>query len=94
MATWRPRDVYCGIGQLEAILELLKITSQYNLVEDGKCAPAVAQSKMGYFLADIDGAISALENLKRTVANRKVDRFERKDRSDRQHTESAANTAG
>ncbi|HYB58970.1 MAG TPA: hypothetical protein VEB88_01815 [Candidatus Acidoferrales bacterium] len=49
VATWRPRDVYCGIGQLEAILELLGITSQYNFVGDGKCAPAFAQSKMGDF---------------------------------------------
>jgi hypothetical protein len=74
VATWRPKDVYGGIGQLDAILELLRVTYQYNLANnDDKCAPAVAQSKMDDIVADIDGAISALENLKRTVANRKVD---------------------
>lgn len=74
VATWRPKDVYGGVGQLDAILELLRITSQYNLANnDEKSDPVVAQSKIDDILADVDGAIGALENLKRTVANRKVD---------------------
>ena len=45
------------------------------------CSCFRAKQDGRFFLADVDGAISTLENLKRTVANRKVDRFERKDRS-------------
>jgi len=79
VSTWRPKDVYGGIGQLDAMLELLRIRAQYNLVQDDeKCDVAILQRELDDMLADIDQGICALDNLKSAVANRKVDGFKEK----------------
>jgi hypothetical protein len=79
VSTWRPKDIYGGIGQLDAILELLRVRFQYNLVRnDEKCDAAILQRELDDILADIDGAVCALDNLKSAVANRKVHSFKEK----------------
>ena len=79
VSTWRPKDVYAGIGQLDAMLELLRIKAQYNLVQNNeKCDVAILQRELDDMLADIDGGICALDNLKSATANRKVDGFKEK----------------
>jgi hypothetical protein len=79
VSTWRPKDVYGGVGQLDAMLELLRVKAQYNLVQDDeKCDVAILQRELDDMLADLDGAICALDNLKIAVANRKVDGFKEK----------------
>ncbi|MGA7075536.1 MAG: hypothetical protein WBZ42_03175 [Halobacteriota archaeon] len=79
VSTWRPKDIYGGIGQLDAILELLRVRFQYNLLRnDEKCDAAILQRELDDILADIDGAVCALDNLKSAVANRKVDSFKEK----------------
>ncbi|MGD0340052.1 MAG: hypothetical protein ABSB78_14830, partial [Bacteroidota bacterium] len=45
---------------------------------DEKCDAVILQRELDDILADIDGAICALDNLKITVANRKVDSFKEK----------------
>ncbi len=79
VSTWRPKDIYGGIGQLDAILELLRVRYQYNLVRnDKKCDTAILRRELDDILADIDGVICALDNLKSAVANRKVDSYKEK----------------
>jgi hypothetical protein len=79
ISTWRPKDVYGGIGQLDATLELLRVKAQYNLVQhDEKCDAAILQRELDDILADIDAVICALDNLKSAIANRKVDGFKEK----------------
>ena len=79
VSTWRPKDIYGGIGQLDAILELLRVRLQFNLVRNGdKCDGAILERELDDILADIDRAIGALNNLKSAVANRKVDSLKEK----------------
>jgi hypothetical protein len=78
VSVWRPKDVYGGIGQLDAILELLRVRSKYNLVKDMQCDLALVQDELDDILADIDGVICAFDNLKSAVANRKLDGFKEK----------------
>jgi hypothetical protein len=79
VSTWRPKDIYGGIGQLDALLELLRVRFHYNLVSnDEKCDAVILQSELDDIVADIDGAICALDSLKSAVANRKVDSFKKK----------------
>jgi len=75
VSIWRPKDVYGGVGQLDAILELLRIQFQYNLAKDAKCDPAIVRDELDDIIADIDGVICALDNLKSAVANRKLHGF-------------------
>ena len=78
VSMWRPKDMYGGVGQLDAVLELLRVRSQYNLVKDEKCDVEIVQGELDDILADIDGVICALDNLKSAVANRKLDGFREK----------------
>lgn len=76
VSIWRPRDVYGGIGQLDAILELLRIRAEYNLANDERtCNTSVLNGELNDLLSDIDQAISSLDELKANVASRKVDGF-------------------
>ncbi|MGZ4918938.1 MAG: hypothetical protein ACXVIP_01555 [Halobacteriota archaeon] len=76
VSIWRPRDVYGGIGQLDAILELLRIRAEYNLSNDERtCNTSVLNSELNDLLLDIDQAISSLDKLKANVSSRKVDGF-------------------
>ncbi|MDD1721411.1 MAG: hypothetical protein LUP95_05435 [Euryarchaeota archaeon] len=76
VSIWRPQDVYGGIGQLDAILELLRIRAEYNLANDERtCNTDVLNSELNDLLLDIDQAISSLEKLKANIASRKVDGF-------------------
>jgi len=70
--------MYGGVGQLDAVLELLRVRSQYNLVKDEKCDVEIVKGELDDILADIDGVICALDNLKSAVANRKLDGFKEK----------------
>ena len=70
--------MYGGVGQLDAILELLRVRSQYSLGKDKKCDVEIIQGELDDILADIDGVICALDNLKSAVANRKLHGFEEK----------------
>jgi hypothetical protein len=73
VSIWRPRDVYGGVGQLDAILELLRVRSEYELMRNGvTCDAAIIDNELDLILADIDEAISALDNLKRAIATRKA----------------------
>jgi len=76
VSTWRPRDTYGGVGQLDAILELLRVRSEYEFMRnDVACDAAIIRNELDLILADIDGAISALDNLKRAIATRKAAGF-------------------
>ncbi|MGZ4904715.1 MAG: hypothetical protein ACXV5I_07870 [Halobacteriota archaeon] len=76
VSTWRPKDVYGGIGQVDAILELLRVRSEYELSRDElTCDAVVIGNELDLILADIDRAVSALDNLKRAIATRKAARF-------------------
>ncbi len=73
---WRPRDVYAGFGQLDALLELLRIRAEYNFANDERtCDPTVLNNELGSLLSGIDEAVSTLDKLKATVASRKVEGF-------------------
>ena len=73
VSIWRPRDVYGGVGQLDAILELLRVRSEYELMRNGvTCDAAIIDNELDLILADVDEAISALDNLKRAIATRKA----------------------
>ena len=76
VSTWRPRDIYGGVGQLDAILELLRVRSEYYLMRNAvTCDAAIIGNELDLILADIDQAISALDNLKRAIATRKAAGF-------------------
>ena len=75
VSMWRPKDTYAGVGQLDAILELLRVRSQYKLAKDEKCDVEIVQGELDDMLADVDGVICALDNLKSAVADRKLDDF-------------------
>ncbi len=76
VSIWRPRDVYGGIGQLDAILELLRIRAEYNLANDERtCDTNVLHGELSDLLSDLDQAISSLDKLKANIARRKVDGF-------------------
>ena len=76
VSIWRPRDIYGGVGQLDAILELLRVRSEYELMKnDVTCDAAIIGNELDLILVDIDGAISALDNLKRAIATRKAAGF-------------------
>ena len=76
VSTWRPRDIYGGVGQLDAILELLRVRSEYGLMRDDvACDAAIIGNELDSILADIDEAILALDNLKRVIATRKAASF-------------------
>ena len=76
VSTWRPRDLYGGVGQLDAILELLRVRSEYDLMRnDVACDAAIIGNELDLILADIDRALSALDNLKRAIAMRKAAGF-------------------
>ena len=79
VSTWRPKDVYGGVGQLDALLGLLRIKAQYNLAHnDEKCDAAILQRELDDMLAKIDEGVFALDKLKSAVANRKVEGFKEK----------------
>jgi hypothetical protein len=78
VAIWRPKGVYGGIGQLDAILELLRVRSKYNLVKEEQCDATIVLSELDDILGDIDGVICAFDTLKSAVANRKLDGFKEK----------------
>ncbi len=79
VSTWRPKDVYGGVGQLDALLGLLRIKVQYNLAHnDEKCDAAILQRELDDMLAKIDEGVFALDKLKSAVANRKVEGFKEK----------------
>jgi hypothetical protein len=76
ISTWRPRDIYGGVGQLDAILELLRVKSEYDLMRnDVACDAGIIGNELDLILADIDEAISALDNFKRAIATRKAAGF-------------------
>ncbi len=76
ISIWRPRDVYAGVGQLDALLELLRIRAEYNLANDERtCDPNVLNSELGSLLSGIDEAVSTLDRLKVAVASRKLEGF-------------------
>ncbi len=76
ISIWRPRDVYAGIGQLDAILELLRVRAEYNLTNDlATCNASVLTSELSNLLSDIDRAVQTLDQLKATIASRKVDGY-------------------
>ncbi|HEX7515040.1 MAG TPA: hypothetical protein VF393_05565 [archaeon] len=76
VSIWRPRDIYGGVGQLDAILELLRVRSEYELMKNGvTCDAAIIDNELDLILADVDGAISALDSLKRAIATRKPTGF-------------------
>jgi len=78
VSIWRPKDMYGGAGQLDAILELLRVRAQYKLVKDQKCDVEIVQNELDDMIADIDSVICALDNLKSSVADRKLDDFKEK----------------
>jgi hypothetical protein len=79
VSIWRPRDIYGGVGQLDAILELLRVRVAYDLAGKAeKCDVATVLSELDDRLADVDRAISGLDDLKRAVATRKLDGFKEK----------------
>ncbi len=76
VSIWRPRDIYGGIGQLDALLELLRIRADYNLENDVMtCNPNVLSSELDDLLLDIDRVLSSLDQLKASISSRKVDGF-------------------
>lgn len=75
VSTWRPRDIYGGIGQLDAILELLRIRADLNLASGKTCDLDVLSDELNGLLSDIDQALSSLDRLKASIASRKVDGF-------------------
>jgi hypothetical protein len=76
VSSWRPRDIYGGVGQVDAILELLRVRSEYALSRnEATCNAAIIGNELNHILADIDGGISALDNLKRGIATRKAAGF-------------------
>ena len=76
ISTWRPRDIYGGIGQVDALLELLRVRSEYELSRNEvACSAAIIGNELDRILADIDEAVSALDNLKRAIATRKAAGF-------------------
>ncbi|MGZ4907524.1 MAG: hypothetical protein ACXV5F_02555 [Halobacteriota archaeon] len=76
VSTWRPKDVYGGLGQADAILELLRVRSEYELSRNEvTCDASVIGNELDLILADIDRAVSALDNLKRAIATRKTAGF-------------------
>ncbi|MGZ4911988.1 MAG: hypothetical protein ACXV5B_02560 [Halobacteriota archaeon] len=75
VSMWRPRDIYGGIGQLDAILELLRIQVDYNLANGKTCDINVLSNELNGLLSDIDQALSSLDRLKADIASRKVDGF-------------------
>jgi hypothetical protein len=54
------------------------VRSQYNLAKDEKCDVEIVQGELDDILADIDGVICALDNLKSAIANRKLEGFKEK----------------
>ena len=79
VSIWRPRDIYGGVGQLDAILELLRMRLAYDLVRNAeKCDAATVLSELDDRLAEIDSALYRLDDLKRAVATRKLDGFKEK----------------
>ncbi len=76
VSIWRPRDIYGGIGQLDAILQLLRTRAEYNLANDERtCNVQVLNDELGELLSDVDRAILSLDTLKANVASRKIDGF-------------------
>jgi hypothetical protein len=74
VAAWRPRDVYAGVGQLDAVLELLRINSEYNLVKEGElCDLKTVSGELSRILSHVDGAIAALNAVKADIARMKTD---------------------
>jgi len=51
----------------------LRVRSEYNLANDTKCNVDLVQTGLDDILADIDGVLCALDNLKSAVVNRKLD---------------------
>ena len=47
VSTWRPKDVYAGIGQLDAMLELLRIKAQYNCSEQREVRRSNSAARVG-----------------------------------------------
>jgi hypothetical protein len=76
VSIWRPRDIYGGVGQLDAILELLRVRLTYDLEWNAeKCDTATVLSELDDRLAEIDRAVFRLDDLKRAVATRRLDGF-------------------
>ena len=76
VSSWRPSDIYGGVGQVDALLELLRVRSEYALSRnEAACDAAIIGNELDHILADIDGVVSALDNLKRGIAIRKAAGF-------------------
>jgi len=76
VSIWRPRDIYGGVAQLDAILELLKMILAYDLERNAeKCDAATVLSELDDRLAEIERAVFRLDDLKRAVATRRLDGF-------------------
>jgi len=76
VSIWRPRDVYGGVAQLDAILQLLRVRSKYNLLRNEKtCSAADLSNELEDVLAGLDRVISSLDKLKADIASRRVDGF-------------------
>jgi len=63
-----PKDMYGGVGQLDAVLELLRVRSQYNLVKDEKCDVEIVQGGLTIFSGTLTASSARLDNLKSAVA--------------------------
>jgi len=76
VSIWRPRDVYGGAAQLDAILQLLRVRSKYNLLRNEKtCSATDLSNELEDVLAGLERVISSLDKLKNDIASRRVKGF-------------------
>jgi len=74
VAIWRPRDIYAGVGQLDAALELLRINSEYNLVKESEPRNVNATSgELSRIISNVDDAITSLNVIKADIVKMKID---------------------
>ncbi len=79
VAIWRPRDIYAGVGQLDAVLELLRINSEYNLVKESTLHNLNTISDgLIRIISNVDGAIAALDAIKADIAKMRTDELKEK----------------
>ena len=74
VAIWRPRDIYAGVGQLDAVLELLRINSEYNLVKESEPPNVnVVSGELSHIISNLDAAITSLNVIKTDIAKMKTE---------------------
>lgn len=79
VAAWRPQDVYAGVGQLDAVLELLRINSEYNLTKESELRNLnTVSGELSRILSNVDDAIAALNAVKADIARMKTDESKEK----------------